>query len=151
MVRQHHRRNVRLIPLLAAFVLGPAGTLAQAAGPAGISQPLTDQPGNPKRGEAIAMDFNRGDCNGCHRLPVPGVQADDFGDLGPSLAGVGSRLTVPELRQRVVNAKAISPETIMPAYFLTAGLNRVAPKYAGKTILTAQEVEDVVAYLATLK
>jgi sulfur-oxidizing protein SoxX len=76
---------------------------------------------------------------------------DAFGDLAPPLAGVGKLLTVPQLRQRIVDAKAVMPGTIMPAYFVTAGLTRVDPKYAGKPILTAQEVEDVVSYLATLK
>jgi sulfur-oxidizing protein SoxX len=116
-----------------------------------MATPLTATPGDAGRGEKIALDFNRGDCDGCHKLPVPGMPADAFGSIGPGLTGVGSRLTVPELRQRIVDPKAINPATLMPAFYRAAGLTRVAASYSGKTILTAQEVEDVVAYLATLK
>jgi len=116
-----------------------------------MDKPLTSTPGDPQRGEKIALDFNKGDCDGCHKLPVPGMPADAFGTIGPDLKGIGAVLSVPELRQRVANAKAIDPNTLMPAFYSTAGLTRVAAPYAGKTILTAQEIEDVVAYLATLK
>lgn len=116
-----------------------------------IDRPLTGQPGDPRHGEALALDANTGDCVICHVMPIAGIQADAFGDIGPPLAGIGSRLSVGALRQRVVNPKVLSPDTLMPGYFVTDGLVRVDPKYAGKTILTAQDVEDLVAYLATLK
>ena len=73
-----------------------------------------------------------------------------MGDLAPDLAGVGSRLTVPELRERIVDSRRVNPDTIMPPYHSLANLNRVGRRWQGATILTAQEVEDVVAYLATL-
>ena len=73
------------------------------------------------------------------------------GDVGPSLAGVGTRFTIPQLRLRVADNIRIHPTTIMPSYYRTTGLDRVAQPYRGKTILSAQEVEDLVAYLGTLK
>ena len=133
--------------LLAA--LSAAGA-AQAETPT-LPQPLTDQPGDATRGKAVAVNSDMGNCIICHHMPVAEVPEGAFGDIGPDLAGVGSRLTVPELRQRVVDAKQIDPDTVMPAYFVKDGLTRVEAQYAGKTILTAQQVEDLVAYLATLK
>jgi sulfur-oxidizing protein SoxX len=128
-----------------------AASAGQAATPAGIDKPLTDVPGDPANGFKVALDFNRGDCDACHKLPVPGRPADSFGDIGPDLSHVGAELTVPQLRQRIVDPKALDPETLMPAFHSVDGLTRVDPKFAGKPILTDQEVEDVVAYLATLK
>jgi sulfur-oxidizing protein SoxX len=116
-----------------------------------MERPLSNQSGDPKRGETIVVDSKKGNCLICHVVPIAGVPAAAFGDLGPSLQGVGSRLTVPQLRQRVVNPRMISPETVMPAYFETEGLTRVQAAYVGKTILSAEDVEDVVAYLASLK
>lgn len=148
MVRQHHHRNVRLAAFGVALM---AASAASAATPAGIDQPLTGTPGDPANGFKVALDFNRGDCDACHKLPVPGRPADSFGDIGPDLTHVGAALTVPQLRQRIVDPKALDPETLMPAFHSVDALTRVDPKFAGKPILTAQEVEDVVAYLATLK
>lgn len=150
MVRQHHHRNVRLTAFGVALAL-MAGSAVEAAAPGGIDQPLTAMPGDPANGFKVALDFNRGDCDACHRLPVPGRPADSFGDIGPDLTHVGAALTVPQLRQRIVDPKALDPQTLMPAFHSTDGLTRVDPKFAGRPILTAQEVEDVVAYLATLK
>jgi sulfur-oxidizing protein SoxX len=116
-----------------------------------IDRPLAERPGDASRGGVIALDFSKGDCNACHRLPAPGMQADAFGDIGPDLAGVGSRLTAPQLRQQIVDARAIDPDTLMPPFHAITGLTRVDPKYAGLPILTDQEVEDLVAYLTTLK
>ncbi|MGC4249954.1 MAG: sulfur oxidation c-type cytochrome SoxX [Sphingobium sp.] len=115
------------------------------------AEPLADRPGDPQRGMALAVDAEKGNCIACHVLPIPAIPAGSFGDLGPSLEGVGSRLTVEELRQRIVDPKIMSPDTIMPAYHATEGLHRVQPRYAGKPVLDAREVEDVVAYLETLK
>ncbi len=74
-----------------------------------------------------------------------------MGDLAPDLSGVGARLSAAQIRLRMVDPGRVNPETIMPAYFRTEGLQRVAPAFRGKTILTAQQIEDVVAFLATLK
>ncbi len=114
----------------------------------GIAAPLTTSPGNVDRGQAVAIDREGGNCLGCHALPVA---AEFAGTTGPDLAGIGARRSVPELRLRMVDAKALNPATIMPAYYRVAGLNRVLHAYVGKPILTAQQIEDVVAFLATLK
>lgn len=133
----------------AALLLAAPGRAAD--GPPGLDRPLTDEPGNAANGLKLVLDAEKGDCTACHSFPVPNMPLDAFGDLAPPLAGIGTRLTVAQLRQRVADARVVTPDTIMPAYFSTAGLTRVDPKYAGKPILTAQEVEDVVSYLATLK
>lgn len=116
-----------------------------------MTEPLTRVAGDAARGKAVAVNSDMGNCLICHHMPIAEVPEGAAGDIGPDLAGVGSRLSVPELRQRVVDPKAIDPETVMPAYYIADGLHRVQPKYEGKTILTAQQVEDLVAYLETLK
>jgi sulfur-oxidizing protein SoxX len=115
-----------------------------------MEQSLTGQPGDPERGRAVAIDPMKGNCIICHALPAPELPADAFGDLGPPLAGVGSRQSVAALRQRIVDPRVFSPDTVMPAYFVTR-YTRAAAAYAGKPILSAQEVEDIVAYLASLQ
>lgn len=114
-----------------------------------IPAPLTDRPGVPERGRAIVLDPERGNCMICHPMPI--AEAAFQGNVGPDLAGVGRRYTLGELRLRVVDPKRLNPETTMPAYHRVDGLHRVLDRYRGRPILTAQEVEDVVAYLATLK
>jgi L-cysteine S-thiosulfotransferase len=113
-----------------------------------ISQPLTDQPGDPELGRRIVLDRDGGDCTVCHAMPLP--QRQFHGTVGPPLDGVGGRYSAGELRLRLVDPKAFNPETIMPAYYKVEGLRRVLERYRGKPILTAQQVEDVVAYLLTL-
>ena len=105
--------------------------------------------GDPDRGRSIVADRFVGMCLLCHRAPIPEERFQ--GNLAPDLAGVGARLSRHELRARLVDPRRANPGTIMPAYFSTEGLTRVAPAYRGKTIFTEQQVEDVVAYLATLK
>jgi sulfur-oxidizing protein SoxX len=90
-----------------------------------------------------------GMCLLCHKAPIPEERFQ--GDLAPDLAGVGARLSRAELRARIVDPRRANPDTIMPAYFSTDGLARVAPQYRGKAIFTEQQVQDVVAYLATLR
>ena len=114
-----------------------------------IAQPLTDQPGNPGRGRLIVRDLARASCLICHSLPIP--EEPDHGNVGPSLAGVGSRYTTGQLRLRLVNPKAINPQTLMPSYYRVEGLYRVWEPYRDQPIYSAQQVEDVVAYLAQLK
>jgi sulfur-oxidizing protein SoxX len=143
MVRDDHRRNVWLTAV--------ALLLAGAAAPAGALAPLTDQPGDPRRGLSLTVDSEKGNCLICHDIPAEGIPPGAAGDLGPPLAGVASRLSPDEMRQRIADPKVVSPDTIMPAYFVSEGLVRVAPRFQGKTILTAQEIEDVVAFLETLK
>lgn len=114
----------------------------------GIAAPLTSEPGDPARGAKLVVDRDLGNCVACHALAV---DAEFFGTTGPSLVDVGSRLSPAQVRLRVVDPKRINPATMMPAYFRTEGLQRVLPEFVGKTILSAQQVEDVVAFLATQK
>ena len=114
-----------------------------------IEDSLTGKPGDPAQGRKLAIDRKLGNCLACHSLPIPEQQF--HGETGPDLAGVGSRLTPGEIRLRVVNPKLVNPDTMMPAFYRVTGLNRVMKDFAGKPILTAEQVEDVVAYLMTLK
>ena len=107
------------------------------------------QEGNAEAGRAIVANRQVGLCLLCHSAPIPEERFQ--GNLAPDLAGVGDRYTRSELRQRIADSSAINPSTIMPSYAKTAGLARVAPAYRDKPIFTAQQIEDVVAYLATLK
>lgn len=115
----------------------------------GIAQSLTGKPGNALRGLAIVSNRKLGNCLACHAMPIKG--ASDPGNVGPNLAAVGSYLSPAVLRLRIVNPKLIDPKTIMPAYYRVDGLHDVAKAYVGKSILTASQVEDVVAYLSSLK
>ena len=115
----------------------------------GIELPLAGLKGDGERGRAIVFDPERGNCTICH--PVPGGDARGQGTIGPSLTGVGARLATPQLRLRVVDGTRINPATIMPAYHRVEGLKRVGPAWRDKPVLAAQDVEDVVAFLATLK
>jgi sulfur-oxidizing protein SoxX len=109
--------------------------------------PLTDKAGDPVNGKTVLR--TTGLCLSCHTAPIP--EEPDHGDVAPDLAGVGTRLQAAEMRLRIVDPKVLFPDTIMPSFHKKEGLNRVAKAWEGKTILTAQEVEDVVAYLSTLK
>ena len=113
-----------------------------------IAEPLTNRPGDPVRGRAIVVDQYKGLCILCHSGPFP--EHRHMGTLAPPLDGVGARLSIAELRARIVDSRKINSETIMPPYHATDGLSRVGPDWKGQTILSAQEVEDVVAFLATL-
>ena len=114
-----------------------------------IPQSLTGQPGDAENGRKVAIDRRKGNCLACHVMPIP--DQPFHGQVGPDLAGVGSRYDAGELRLRVVNPKFVNPDTIMPAFYRADGFHRVLKGFEGESVLTAQEVEDVVAYLATLK
>jgi sulfur-oxidizing protein SoxX len=113
-----------------------------------IPEPLTAQPGDPARGRRIVLDRDGGDCPICHAMPLP--QREFHGTVGPPLDGIGRRATASALRLRLVDPKVFNPETIMPAYYKVAGLHRVLARYRAKPILTAQLIEDIIAYLLTL-
>jgi len=119
-----------------------AGLLALCLGPAFAA-------GDPQRGREIVANRQVGLCLLCHAAPIPEERFQ--GDLAPSLAGVGSRLSEAEIRARIVDPGKSNPYTIMPAYYKTEGLSRVANAYRGKTILSAEQIDDVVAYLINLK
>jgi sulfur-oxidizing protein SoxX len=115
-----------------------------------IKEPLCGLAGDVQRGREVVTDSNRGNCLACHQLPIPGVEA--YGTIGPPLTGIAARLSVPMIRLRVVDTRSINPLSIMPGFYRDPRLiNRPAKLYRGRTFLTAQQVEDVIAYLATLK
>jgi sulfur-oxidizing protein SoxX len=110
---------------------------------------LTGAKGDPVKGRAIVANRQLGLCLLCHSGPFP--EEPFQGAIGPGLNGIGARLSEGEIRLRLVDPARVNPSTIMPAYYRTEGLIRVAPAYRGKPVLTAQQIEDVVAFLATLK
>ena len=131
--------------LVVLFCLSAAGPIR--AGNAELA-PLTSMPGDPVRGRAIVRDTGKASCLICHAMPIS--EEPDHGGIGPPLAGIGKRATSGELRRRIVDPTILDPATVMPAYHRVDGLHRVLDRYRGEPIYSAQEVEDVVAYLATL-
>ncbi|MEO8203773.1 MAG: sulfur oxidation c-type cytochrome SoxX [Betaproteobacteria bacterium] len=120
-----------------------------AAAQDALPGPLTGVPGDPVRGRAIVANRQVGLCLLCHNGPFPEERFQ--GDLAPDLAGTGTRWSNAQLRARIADARKLNPSTLMPSYYRTEGLNRVAPAFRGKPLLSAQQIEDVVAYLETLK
>lgn len=115
-----------------------------------INAPLGGLKGDAQRGRLIVIDSHKGSCLACHEMPIP--EEPFHGNIGPPLVGVATRLTEGQLRLRIVDEKQINPETIMPGYYRhPKHFTLVSDEYMGKTFLTPQEVEDVVAYLLTLK
>jgi L-cysteine S-thiosulfotransferase len=113
-----------------------------------IFESLSTEPGNAARGRVIVASRQTGLCLLCHSGPFPEERFQ--GNLAPELKASVAHLNAPQLRARIVNASYFNPQTIMPSYYQTSHLNRVAPKFAGQTILNGQEIEDVVAFLMTL-
>jgi sulfur-oxidizing protein SoxX len=114
-----------------------------------IPEPLSGAQGDPARGRQIVLDRELGNCLICHQVAEAGEPFQ--GDLGPNLTGVGRRLSRGQIRLRLVDQSRLNPATVMPPYHRIDRLNRVAAPYRGRPVLSAKEVEDVVAYLATLK
>jgi L-cysteine S-thiosulfotransferase len=110
---------------------------------------LTGAKGDPARGRAIVVNRQVGLCLLCHSGPFPEERFQ--GNLAPDLKGTGSRLSEGQLRLKIVDPGRVTPATIMPAYHRTEGLVRVAPAYRAKPVLSAEQVEDVVAFLTTLR
>jgi sulfur-oxidizing protein SoxX len=147
----------------AAVVLGglaggaQAQVRSQAPGPLrpyvvegdAIPEPLAGMPGDPDRGRAIVANRQVGLCLLCHTGPYPEERFQ--GTLAPDLKGAGARWSAGQLRLRIVDAGRLNADTIMPPYYRTDGLARVAPAFRGKPLLTAEQIEDVVAHLATLR
>ena len=113
-----------------------------------IPAPLTGAKGDPARGRAIVANRQVGLCLLCHSGTFPEERFQ--GNLAPDLRSA-ARLSEGQIRLRIVDPGRVNPDTIMPAYYRSEGLTRVAPAFRGKTILTAEQIEDVVAYLLTLK
>ena len=114
-----------------------------------IPDSLSGQPGDGARGRAIVANRNLGLCLLCHTAPIPEERFQ--GNLAPSLAGTGARWSEGQLRLRMVDASRLNADTIMPPYYRLAGLQRVADSFRNKPILSAEQIEDVVAYLVSLK
>ncbi len=114
-----------------------------------IPTSLTGAKGDPARGRAIVTNRQLGLCLLCHPGPFPEERFQ--GNLAPDLAGAGKRWSEGQLRLRIVDSSRINPTSIMPAYHRTDGLVRVAPAWRDKPVLNAEQIEDVVAFLTTLK
>jgi sulfur-oxidizing protein SoxX len=114
-----------------------------------IPASLTGARGDAERGRGIVVNRQVGLCLLCHSGPFPEEKFQ--GTLAPDLTGTGARWSEGQLRLRLVDASRLNPDTIMPPYYRIDGLIRVAPAFQGKPILTAEQIEDVVAYLATLR
>jgi sulfur-oxidizing protein SoxX len=119
---------------------------------AALHPPLAAQnaalPGDAQRGRAVVLSRMPGNCLLCHA--IPGADREP-GTLGPSLAGIGARLSASELRLRLADSSRLNPQTVMPPYSRTENLHDVAEAYRGRPLLDAQQIEDAVAYLLTLK
>ncbi len=132
------------LPALAGETLLPVQIVGD-----GIPHSLTGMPGEAARGRAIVANRQQGLCLLCHTAPIPEERFQ--GNLSPNLGGAGSRWSEAQLRLRIVDASRLNPDTIMPPYYRTDGLIRVAPNFRDKPILSAAEIEDIVAYLVTLR
>ena len=140
----------------AVLLLGAAGAAAAQVPPGGyvvvddgIPQPLTATPGDPARGRTIVASRQAGLCLLCHAAPIPEERLQ--GNIGTDLAGAGARWSEAQLRLRVADARRLNPATPMPAYYRTDGLQQVGTAWQDRPVLQAQQVEDVVAYLAGLR
>lgn len=150
---------MKRLPYLVVVLAGVLGVVGVQAGETycqwkadnyAISAPLCGLAGNPERGRVLAYERKKGNCLACHKMPIPEEQF--HGNIAPNLAGVGSRYSEGQLRLRLVDMKVINPVTLMPGFYKNPDeLNRVMKEFQGKTPLTAQEIEDVVAYLGTLQ
>jgi len=133
-----------LAVLLAAGGVAPFTVTGDA-----IEAPLAGLSGDAARGAAAVRNRETANCLICHTIPDP---SEPFmGEVGPPLAGVGSRLSAGQVRLRLVDATLVNPAAVMPPYHRVAGLLRVDERYRGRPVLSAQEIEDVVAYLMTLR
>ena len=132
----------------AAGLIVMASVAAHAATDA-IDTPLTAVPGDAARGRAVVANRQVGLCLLCHTGPFP---EDRFqGNLAPDLAGAGARWSEGQLRLRLVDGQRLNPQTLMPSYYRADGLQRVGTAWQGKTVLAAQQIEDVLAFLRTLQ
>ena len=146
-------RSIAHIVLLATLLAVPRGAAAETPVPYrivgdGIADSLTGTAGDAARGRALVLERST-TCILCHSGPFPETRFQ--GDLAPDLRGAGNRWTASQLRLRLVDAAHFNKETIMPSYYRVDGLVRVGRNWAEKPILTAAQIEDIVAFLATLR
>ena len=138
MVRHDYLRNVRLN----ALICGALVALSALVTPAGA---------DTSPGIALIRDSTKGNCSICHLISGIGLPDDAQGNIGPSLEGVGGRLSPEELADRIADARRINPETVMPPYGTTEGLVDVDHRYLGRPILTDSEIDAIVSYLFSLR
>ncbi|HVS55657.1 MAG TPA: sulfur oxidation c-type cytochrome SoxX [Casimicrobiaceae bacterium] len=159
------RRMLMAFRLIAALAGAAAATIESVAASAGKSEPgnlaefrviadgipeaIGGATGNAERGRALILGREAANCVLCHAVPEPGLRFS--GNLGPPLGGVARTFSVAQLRLRVVDNMRVKPATIMPSYYRIEGFDQVAGAYRGKPILDAEQIEDIVAYLATLR
>ena len=132
-----------------AAIVAAVCTIGVAHAQESLPRSLTGVAGDPARGRAIVTSRQVGLCLLCHNGPFPEERFQ--GNLAPDLKGAGARWTEAQLRLRIMDSSRINATSIMPAYHRTEGLTRVAPAFRGKPILSAEQIEDVVAFLMTLK
>jgi L-cysteine S-thiosulfotransferase len=152
--RSRRKRSANAVLAGLAALLTSAGAVAQEqlhpypiVGDA-IPASLTGAAGDPVRGRAIVVDRRLGACLLCHTGPFPEEKFQ--GTLAPDLSKTGSRWSEGQLRLRLVDPTRLNPDTIMPPYYRVEGLTRVGLAWRGKPILTAEQIEDVLAFLSTL-
>jgi sulfur-oxidizing protein SoxX len=114
-----------------------------------IPRSLTGKPGDPARGRKLVLDRQHGLCLLCHTGPFPEERFQ--GTLAPDLRGAGTRWSEGQLRLRIVDSRRLNADTVMPSYYRTDGLTRVARPWEGRPVLSAQEIEDVISFLKTLR
>jgi sulfur-oxidizing protein SoxX len=144
--------------ILPVLLVGLSGVIAAPAAAAEaalytvrndtIPQPLAARPGDAARGRTLVAG-REGNCLLCHAIPETGERF--MGNVAPPLSGVATRLSAGQLRLRVADPTRVNPDAVMPAYYRVHDLDAVAGPYRGKPILNAQQIEDVVAYLLTLR
>ncbi|QWE17273.1 sulfur oxidation c-type cytochrome SoxX [Polynucleobacter sp. AP-Nino-20-G2] len=138
-----------LLGMLTLFLAHSAWSQTPAWDGDSIAEPLTVVPGDASKGRAIVGNRQVGLCLLCHSGPFPEERFQ--GNLAPDLGISVARLSAAQLRARLVDPSRFNASSIMPAYFKTEGLNQVAPKFIGEPILSGQEIEDVVAFLVSMK
>lgn len=151
-------RALSVAAMTVAAVVAIAGGRAAAQAPPplaafdvvvdAVPRSLTGRPGDAERGRAIAFDPLRGNCSICHAIPP---ETRFHGDLGPSLDGVAGRLSEGEMRLRMIDSRRVNADTIMPSYYRVAGLVRVGGAFRDRPVLSAEDIEDLVAFLSTLR
>ena len=147
----------KLFVLASVAALAASGASAEEVKPMDVAfvdgmvaQSLTGQAGDPAAGRKVFLNRKQGNCLACHmNSDMP--EQSFHGEVGPTMDGVADRWEEAELRAIVTNSKNVFEGTIMPAFYIDSGYERPSEKFAGKSVLTAQQVEDVIAYLMTLK
>ena len=138
-----------MVAALLAATLSPCLAGGYSVSGDAIPESLTGTKGDSARGRSIIANRQVGLCLLCHSGPFPEERFQ--GTIGPDLNGVAARLSEGQIRLRIVDPARTNADSVMPSYFRTEGLTRVAPSLRGKPILSAEQIEDVVAFLMTLK